>query len=340
MLPWTLCHSLTSPPSLLPSLPPSLPPLAGTGVASMIAGAKAGADAVDAAMDAMSGTTSQPSLGAIVGALKNTPQETGLKMSEINAVNEYWEEARGLYAPFESGQKSGSSDVYDHEMPGGQVRGREGGREEVVGGRRNVFESMLTYPYCPPSLPPSLPPSFTADQLDVPEHAGKGGREGGREGGRCLFVMRFTFTHPSLPPSLPPYVTVGLDGAVGADQESLRGGQSLAGGYHQGTCPPSLPPSLPLPLGKGTDNLRLNPPSLSPSLPPSPPLTPQVTPSSKVVGDLAQFMVQNKLTEADVRARAEELSFPSSVIEYFQGFLGKNGVQTRIAPSLPPSLPP
>jgi len=40
-----------------------------------------------------------------------------------------------------------------------------------------------------------------------------------------------------------------------------------------------------------------------------------VTPSSKVVGDLAQFMVQNKLTEADVRARAEELSFPSSVIE-------------------------
>ena len=95
----------------------------------MIAGAKAGADAVDAAMDAMSGTTSQPSLGAIVGALKNTPQETGLNMAEINAVNEYWEEARGLYAPFESGQKSGNSDVYDHEMPGGQVRGGKGGRE-------------------------------------------------------------------------------------------------------------------------------------------------------------------------------------------------------------------
>lgn len=94
---------------------------AGTGVASMIAGAKAGADAVDAAMDALSGTTSQPSLGAIVGALRHTPYDTGMDMKAINAVNEYWEECRGLYAPFESGQKSGSSDVYDHEMPGGQL---------------------------------------------------------------------------------------------------------------------------------------------------------------------------------------------------------------------------
>jgi pyruvate carboxylase len=38
-------------------------------------------------------------------------------------TTEYWEECRGLYAPFESGQKSGSADVYLHEMPGGQVRG-------------------------------------------------------------------------------------------------------------------------------------------------------------------------------------------------------------------------
>lgn len=35
-------------------------------------------------------------------------------------MNEYWEECRGLCAPFESGQKSGSADVYIHEMPGGQ----------------------------------------------------------------------------------------------------------------------------------------------------------------------------------------------------------------------------
>ncbi|CAF1400254.1 unnamed protein product [Adineta steineri] len=49
----------------------------------------------------------------------------------------------------------------------------------------------------------------------------------------------------------------------------------------------------------------------------------KVTPSSKVVGDLAQFMVQNNLTAKDVRERADELSFPTSVIEFMQGQLGQ-----------------
>ncbi|XP_026331832.1 pyruvate carboxylase, mitochondrial-like [Hyposmocoma kahamanoa] len=48
----------------------------------------------------------------------------------------------------------------------------------------------------------------------------------------------------------------------------------------------------------------------------------KVTPTSKVVGDLAQFMVQNKLTAKDVEAKAGELSFPQSVIEYLQGQIG------------------
>lgn len=49
----------------------------------------------------------------------------------------------------------------------------------------------------------------------------------------------------------------------------------------------------------------------------------KVTPSSKVVGDLAQFMVQNKLTADDVKNKAEELSFPKSVVEFFQGAIGE-----------------
>ncbi|XP_077260716.1 pyruvate carboxylase isoform X1 [Temnothorax americanus] len=49
----------------------------------------------------------------------------------------------------------------------------------------------------------------------------------------------------------------------------------------------------------------------------------KVTPSSKVVGDLAQFMVQNKLTADDVLNRAEELSFPKSVVEFLQGAIGE-----------------
>jgi len=48
----------------------------------------------------------------------------------------------------------------------------------------------------------------------------------------------------------------------------------------------------------------------------------KVTPSSKVVGDLAQFMVQNNLSGEQVVEKAEKLSFPSSVVEYFQGYLG------------------
>lgn len=44
----------------------------------------------------------------------------------------------------------------------------------------------------------------------------------------------------------------------------------------------------------------------------------KVTPSSKIVGDLAQFMVQNKLNKKDVLAKASELSFPSSVVEFLQ----------------------
>jgi pyruvate carboxylase len=94
---------------------------AGTGVASMLAAAKAGADVIDSASDAMSGTTAQPSLGSMVASTSGTPLDTGLDLKQIQALNEYWEECRGLYAPFESGQKTGSSDVYEHEMPGGQV---------------------------------------------------------------------------------------------------------------------------------------------------------------------------------------------------------------------------
>ena len=67
----------------------------GTGAAAMLACAEAGADAVDLAIDAMSGTTSQPSLGAVVGALQNHPTlDTGLDPGEINLLNEYWEQCR------------------------------------------------------------------------------------------------------------------------------------------------------------------------------------------------------------------------------------------------------
>lgn len=93
---------------------------AGNGVASMIAAAEAGADVVDAAIDAMSGMTSQPSLGALVANLRNTDLDTGISLDDLQPLNTYWENVRSMYAPFESGQLSGSSDVVKHEIPGGQ----------------------------------------------------------------------------------------------------------------------------------------------------------------------------------------------------------------------------
>ena len=48
-----------------------------------------------------------------------------------------------------------------------------------------------------------------------------------------------------------------------------------------------------------------------------------MTPTSKIVGELAQFMVQNKLGEEDFVRRADELNVPTSVTEFFQGHLGQ-----------------
>jgi pyruvate carboxylase len=71
-------------------------------------------------MDAMSGLTSQPSFGAIVEALKNSPADTGLDGDTIRRISHYWEDVRLLYAPFESDMRAGTSDVYVNEIPGGQ----------------------------------------------------------------------------------------------------------------------------------------------------------------------------------------------------------------------------
>jgi len=88
--------------------------------ATILAAAEAGVDAADAAMDAFSGNTSQPTLGSIVEALRFTERDTGLDMGAIRQISDYWEQVRLQYAAFESAQQAPSSEVYLHEMPGGQ----------------------------------------------------------------------------------------------------------------------------------------------------------------------------------------------------------------------------
>ncbi|MEM8811350.1 MAG: pyruvate carboxylase [Pseudomonadota bacterium] len=92
----------------------------GISAASVLAAAEAGVDAADAAMDSFSGLTSQPCLGSIVEALRHQERDTGLAPETIRAFSDYWEAVRSMYAAFESDLRAGASEVYLHEMPGGQ----------------------------------------------------------------------------------------------------------------------------------------------------------------------------------------------------------------------------
>ena len=92
----------------------------GASVASVLAAIEAGVDAVDGALDAMSGLTSQPNLGAIVAALEGSARDPGLTAAQLQPYSRYWEGVRRFYSPFEADIRSGTSDVYKHEMPGGQ----------------------------------------------------------------------------------------------------------------------------------------------------------------------------------------------------------------------------
>ena len=88
--------------------------------ATILAAADAGVDAVDVAMDAFSGGTSQPCLGSVVESLRHTDRDTGIDMEAVRGINEYWEGVREQYVAFESGISAPASEVYLHEMPGGQ----------------------------------------------------------------------------------------------------------------------------------------------------------------------------------------------------------------------------
>ncbi|KAF2474487.1 pyruvate carboxylase [Lindgomyces ingoldianus] len=177
---------------------------AGTGVASMVACAQAGADAVDAAIDSMSGMTSQPSIGAILASLEGTPNDAGLDAHIIRHLDAYWAQLRLLYSPFEAGLTGPDPEVYEHEIPGGQLT--------------NLI--------------------FQASQQGLGEK----------------------WAHT---------------------KKAYEHANDLLG-----------------------DIVK-------------------VTPTSKVVGDLAQFMVSNDLSHDDVLQKAEQLDFPSSVLEFFEGLMGQ-----------------
>lgn len=92
----------------------------GNAVASCIMAAQAGVDIIDTAYNSMSGQTSQPSMNAVVAALQDTDRDTKLSMKDIEEISKYWEKIRPIYANFESELKTGNSEIYRYEIPGGQ----------------------------------------------------------------------------------------------------------------------------------------------------------------------------------------------------------------------------
>jgi pyruvate carboxylase len=65
--------------------------------------------------------TSQPSIGSFLASLEGTGLETGLNVDHVRAIDEYWAQMRLLYSCFEADLKGPDSEVYVHEIPGGQL---------------------------------------------------------------------------------------------------------------------------------------------------------------------------------------------------------------------------
>ena len=176
----------------------------GNGIYTYAKAIEAGVDIVDVAVSSMAGLTSQPSANSLYYALDGSERQPDINIKALEELSHYWEDTRKYYSGFESGMTAPHTEVYEHEMPGGQY-------------------SNL-------------------------QQQAKG---------------------------------VGLGERWDEVKRMYRRVNEMFG-----------------------DLVK-------------------VTPSSKVVGDMALYMVQNNLTEDDVYDRGDSLDFPDSVVELFQGYLGQ-----------------
>ncbi len=164
----------------------------------------AGVDVVDCALGALSGMTSQPNFNAIVEMMRFHERENPYNIKSLNQFSNYWESVRDYYHPYESGMKSSSAEVFQHEIPGGQYSNLK-----------------------------------------------------------------------------PQAIALGLGDKFEEIKERYADVNEMFG-----------------------DIVK-------------------VTPSSKVVGDLAQYMVANNISKEDIFTKGDQLSFPESVVSYFMGEIGQ-----------------
>jgi pyruvate carboxylase len=133
---------------------------AGGQLATLLAASRAGADAVDAASAPMAGTTSQPSMSALVAATAHTDRDTGLTLQAVSDLEPYWEAVRKVYKPFESGLPGPTGRVYRHEIPGGQLSNlRQQAIALGLGDRFEVIEDLYAAASDILGRPPKVTPS-------------------------------------------------------------------------------------------------------------------------------------------------------------------------------------
>lgn len=176
----------------------------GNGIYLYAKAIEAGVDIIDTALGAMAGLTSQPSANSLYYSMKGSKREVRANIESLEKLSYYWEDVRKYYTDFESGMMSPHTEIYVHEMPGGQYSNLQQQAKAVgLGDRWDEVKKMYS-------------------------------------------------------------------------RVNLMFGDIV-----------------------------------------------KVTPSSKVVGDMALFMVQNDLTEDNIIERGQSIDFPDSVIEFFQGYLGQ-----------------
>ena len=82
--------------------------------------ARYGCDIVDCCTASMADGTSQCSMNAFVAMMQGASNDTGINYMDLEPYDMYWSRVRDMYEPFESGMKSGTARVFDHQVPGGQ----------------------------------------------------------------------------------------------------------------------------------------------------------------------------------------------------------------------------
>lgn len=176
----------------------------GNGIYTYAKAIEAGVDIVDTALSTVAGMTSQPSANTLYYALQGSERKPKLDIKALEQLSYYWEDVRKYYQAFESGMIAPHTEVYEHEMPGGQYSNLQQQAKGVgLGDRWEEVKDMYR-------------------------------------------------------------------------RVNLMFGDIV-----------------------------------------------KVTPSSKVVGDMALFMVQNNLDEEAVLSKGDTIDFPDSVIELFEGMLGQ-----------------